>query len=851
MEIAEIKAQLPIQTVLNHYNLTPDRNNRLCCPWHHDKTPSLQIYPKTNTYTCFSSNCDAGSGDQIEMIQRMEKCTKHEAIQKAKVLLGQNIPSDGRTGVKKQEQKPTNNLGEIFTKLKSNYKKSQKAQVYAKSRLIEDLKTGYNGGSFPHLKNCLVFPLRNPIGEIVSFYGRSIIGTDKNKHYYLKGRSGLYPNHPSQNTETLILTESIIDSLHIEGEVLAMYGTNGLTVEHIDAIKSLEKLKEIILFFDGDEAGDAAIQKVGKKLSEIKQEIKISYVETPRDTDINNIVVNHPDTYQTIIQDLIKNRKELIFSIESSVEQERVRIPPFIQDGAESEPIPKLNTTNKHNLKYKTETAIYSIKGGITKNSLDAMKVTLVIEIEGSYRKSRNKLDLYEDKQVDKISREAAEKLNIEASEIELDLNRLTDLLDEYREQGKQEDKAVIPQMNIKEKEQCLSFLRKPNLIQNIDKLIEKSGVIGEERNRISLFCIAASHKMPQTLHALVQGSSGSGKTHLLKQITNLMPGENVIRLTRVTESSFYNYGETELRGKLIVIEDYDGLKEEAEYAFRELQSNEEIISSTSVKDERSGDIKAMIRKVKGPIGSLSATTRSEIYEDNLSRCFVIAVDESSQQTHRIINYQNQVAAGIIDKAKQEKVVRFLGNCMRLLKPIDVINPFAAKLNLPPEAFKIRRLNSNFQAFIRQITLINQYQRKKDAQGRLITELEDIKTAVNIMFDSIILKIDELDGGLRLFYERLKIYITEKAEQNEEKPSLQDFTQREIRHNLRISKTSLQRYINDLVTLEYIQQSGGHHNRGYKYKITYWDDIGKIRAEIKDYLYQQIEQMSEPVLAKV
>jgi len=255
-----------------------------------------------------------------------------------------------------------------------------------------------------------------------------------------------------------------------------------------------------------------------------------------------------------------------------------------------------------------------------------------------------------------------------------------------------------------------------------------------------------------------------------------------------------------------------------------------------------------MIRKVKGPIGSLSATTRSEIYEDNLSRCFVIAVAESSQQPHRIINYQNRRAACGIDEDKLNRVTAFVQNCMRLLKPLQVINPYAEKLNLPPEAFKIRRLNSNFQAFIRQITLINQYQRKKDKKGRLITELEVIKIAVNIMFDSIILKIDELDGGLRLFYERLKIYVTEKAQQNEEKPSLQDFTQREIRHNLRISKTSLQRYISDLVTLEYIQQSGGHHNRGYKYKITYWDDIGKIRAEIKDFLYQQIEQMGEPVL---
>ena len=849
MTIQDLKNQLSIQTVLAHYNLTPDRNSRLCCPWHHDKTPSLQIYSKTNTYTCFSSNCDAGSGDVIDFIMNMDKSSKHEAIQKAKVLLGKNT-------IQKKERESIQNLDQIFSRLKTNYKQSRKAQAYAQSRMIQNIEIGYNAGSWPNLKNCLIFPLRNATGEITSFYGRSIIGTDKNKHYYLKGRSGLYPGYPSQETKTLILTESVIDSLHVPGEVLAMYGTNGLTQNHIDAIKSLKILQDIVLFFDGDEAGDSAIQKVGTKLLEIIPSIKISYVQTPRETDINSLVIDHPDTYKELIQELINNRVEFSFSTDNkshsglsdSTGKEGVRkIPPSMLNGTKIEH--QLDTRNKHNLSYQTEIATYSIKGGIIKNTLDAMKVTLVIEIEGSQRKSRNKLDLYEDKQVEKIAREAAQKLGLEASEIELDLNRLTDLLDEYREQGKQKVKLAMPQMKKTDREKCLTFLRKPNLIQNIDKLIEKSGVIGEENNRIVLFCIAASHKMPQTLHALVQGSSGSGKTHLLKQITNLMPGENVIRLTRVTESSFYNYGETELRGKLIVIEDYDGLKEEAEYAFRELQSNEEIISSTSVKDERSGDIRASIRKVKGPIGSLSATTKSEIYEDNLSRCFVIAVDESSEQTHRIIHYQNRRAACGIDTDQEAKLKSFVQNCIRLLKPLQVINPYATKLNLPPEAFKVRRLNSNFQAFIRQITLLNQYQRKKDEKGRLITELEDIRTAVDIMFDSIILKIDELDGSLRLFYERLKSYIIEKAEQNQEKPSLQDFTQREIRHSLRISKTSLQRYINDLVTLEYIQQSSGHQNRGYKYKVTYWDDIGKLRAEIKDYLYRQIERMNTPQLA--
>ena len=64
---------------------------------------------------------------------------------------------------------------------------------------------------------------------------------------------------------------------------------------------------------------------------------------------------------------------------------------------------------------------------------------------------------------------------------------------------------------------------------------------------------------MPDTLHALIQGSSGSGKTHLLIKISALIPDEDVKRFTRVTDSSFYNYGAYELQNKLICLEDLTG----------------------------------------------------------------------------------------------------------------------------------------------------------------------------------------------------------------------------------------------------------------------------------------------------
>ncbi len=90
MEIKAIKEQLAIETVLQHYGLKSDRQHRLLCPFHNDKTPSLQIYPKTGTYCCFSSNCTAGTGDVIQFIQLKENCSKHEAITKAASLVNGN-----------------------------------------------------------------------------------------------------------------------------------------------------------------------------------------------------------------------------------------------------------------------------------------------------------------------------------------------------------------------------------------------------------------------------------------------------------------------------------------------------------------------------------------------------------------------------------------------------------------------------------------------------------------------------------------------------------------------------------------------------------------------------------------
>jgi DNA primase len=278
-----------------------------------------------------------------------------------------------------------------------------------------------------------------------------------------------------------------------------------------------------------------------------------------------------------------------------------------------------------------------------------------------------------------------------------------------------------------------------------------------------------------------------------------------------------------------------DGLKEDALYALREFISNQVLRSSVTIKD-KIGNNKSVKKEVKGQFSTLSATTKGETYEDNMSRSFLIAVDESKEQTNRIIDFQNRRNAGEFNPNESQKTIQFIQQMVRQLQTFEVINPFATKLNLPEKVHKIRRLNEMYQAVIKQVTFLNQYQRKQTANNQLITEIEDIEQATEILFESIILKVDELDGSLRQFFERVKQYLKDEN---------REFMQREIRQAFNLSKTQVQRFINTLLELEYIKQSGGYNNKGVKYKVSFWDNHHKFRTEIKEFLHKQINQLKQ------
>ena len=470
-----------------------------------------------------------------------------------------------------------------------------------------------------------------------------------------------------------------------------------------------------------------------------------------------------------------------------------------------------------------------------------------MIEDRVTGRKERIKIDLYEKDQVSAISKNLAEIFCQDIHQIEAELSQLTNEIEHYREnqiiQIKYDNltKRNFQPVPPNKEEQIIKFLKSPDLIKKIDNLIEQAGVTGEENTRKLLFVIASSYKTNYNLHCLIQGISGSGKSHLVNTIGQCMPPEDVLSITRITGKSLYYYTHGELINKLLLIQDFDGLNDEAQYAFRELQSSGVVSSSITYKD-KSGNILSTIRTVNSHFASLIVTTKSEIYYDNMSRCIVAGINESKDQTQKIIEYQNKKIMGHVMETNENNSKEFLQNCIRCLKNADVINPYADKVNLPNETHMSRRLNYHFQQFIMQVTLLYQHQRKRDHLNRLITEPVDIKIACDILFESIMMKVDDMNISLRQFFEKLKEYISRISTLNHLN---YEFSQREIRLALNLCKTTCKENFSELVQLEYIGKTGGSSNRGYKYRIIYWDDHLKIKTNIMQLLTGQIKSIQK------
>lgn len=289
---------------------------KACCPFHNETDGSFFVNTNTNRWTCYG--CDR-SGNAIDLVMEKKGLSFPDAV---KLLAAEHgITIEERQPTKEEEERERERSGQLIIHEEAAHfyqrrlKENLTALEYARSRFddktIETFRLGYaprepselyshlrqKGFSIEALEKCnlfrerkgfihdfyrdrLMFPIINARGEVVAFSGRALHPSEDNPKYLNNSESVTYTKgsvlfgmnfafRHIRSADMSVLVEGNADvvKMHQLGvcNVVATCGTS-LTDEQIRQLGKASK--NITLMLDGDEPGQKATDKNGRRLVE-------------------------------------------------------------------------------------------------------------------------------------------------------------------------------------------------------------------------------------------------------------------------------------------------------------------------------------------------------------------------------------------------------------------------------------------------------------------------------------------------------------------------------------------------------------------------------------------------------
>jgi DNA primase len=266
------------------------------------------------------------------------------------------------------------------------------------------------------------------------------------------------------------------------------------------------------------------------------------------------------------------------------------------------------------------------------------------------------------------------------------------------------------------------------DLLERFKLDVERQGLVGEKNNACVAFLAAVSAKLTTPLSVTVQGSSSSGKNHLLNCVCEFIPERDKKIISGMTSKVLMHAGETEYEHKVVVIAEYEGAKK-ADYAIRTFQS-ERRIQWEFVDTKGSRGIQKKTNTVNGPAAFLQATTESVLHPENETRLLFVEIDESKEQTAKINLQQALFAAGqALDRCNAVQEWRTLLGSLKTDMKITI--PFATQIVpfFPAERVRSRRDFPKLLGLIEATAYLHQHQRDRGDDGAIIASPADYITA--------------------------------------------------------------------------------------------------------------------------
>jgi DNA primase len=442
-------------------------------------------------------------------------------------------------------------------------------------------------------------------------------------------------------------------------------------------------------------------------------------------------------------------------------------------------------------------------------------------------------LDLYSAKQRGAFIAQAAQETRLDEKLLKSDLGRVLLALEQCQDNNIADTlkPEPVPDMPEAERHAALELLKSPDLIARILADFAACGLVGEDTNKLVGYLAAISRKLPQPLGIVIQSSSAAGKTRLMDAVLAFVPEADKAKYSAMTGQSLYYMGATNLKHKVLAIVEEEGASR-ASYALKLLQSEGELTIASTGKDPQSGNLTTHAYTVEGPVALLLTTTARDLDEELMNRCLVLSVDEGRSQTRAIHQLQRdkRTLDGLMAKHHKDSTARLHQNAQTLLRPLDVLNPYAQFLTFPDQTTRLRRDHEKYLTLIDTIAYLHQHQRtvktaRDVRQDDAILEyieatLDDIALANRIAHDVLGRSLDELPPQTRRLLKLVDGYIDSECQRQGLRRMDFRFGRRQLREAIHWGDTQLKVHLARLAELEYLVVHRTKAN-GFEYELVY------------------------------
>jgi hypothetical protein len=282
------------------------------------------------------------------------------------------------------------------------------------------------------------------------------------------------------------------------------------------------------------------------------------------------------------------------------------------------------------------------------------------------------------------------------------------------RKARRQHSGLVRKELRIKRaraREAANKLLKSPYFFNEFLSAVRKAGLAGEENNALVVLVVLVSRLLPAPLHLFVKGRSSAGKNYLVKTVLRLAPKDAISEITSFSDQAWY-YAARKVRHTIIFLQEQNEAAGNL-HPLRLLISEGKLVREVTVREGNKWVTKTIT--VRGPVASASTTTKPLLKLDDENRAISIRIDESAQQTRRIVKAYARESKGLSDH--ERLTWRMVHRCLERRIGTKIAFPewfaqVAEKVNA--DDLRVRRYWPAFVEACRTICLIRSFQDERE-----------------------------------------------------------------------------------------------------------------------------------------